>query len=682
VIISDRLARAASLSLFALLFAPPAIAQTTGTTAIPHPLNAQSVLPTDANGTAISLFDHPINAGACTSPVAVQVGFSLPSTYQSGTLNIWVQASADCTTIPTDTTKLLNGGVAAATVGRPSDNFPKPPNVDVLSTKTFLDAGNLCATGAPQQDLIEYRLCVVYKDTNNPNEATNKIIDALQVRVDTKPPGPLTDVAVTPGDGSLTLTWTPTDPDNTTSYHVVATAQDGSGDVRDFQVPGPATGGRIDGVPNGVEYEIVVTATDLAGNESAPSTPVTGAGVPTCNFWSCYTGREKGGYCFVSTAAYGSYDAPFVQVFRDFRDRVLMKSAPGRAFVLWYYRHGLPAAVWLAEHEWARRAAAVMLVVPYVAVWPLVRLTPAAIALAAAIALSVVLLWVLRRRQKAAALLLLVGFVATPAFAVDRTNELIEREDDNGVTKVVPPPRFEGAIKLSPYYPLIDSDADANGSYATYFGSSKGGIFSKGSRLRIDVSGDVYVLRDYGLLGFNGTVGFWQAQGYARICQAAAPPAMGNTCDTGNIDSAPQSSDKVLFTIIPLSVGVVYKLDVFWRRFGVPLIPFVRAGIDAYFWRVDAGNKQARTADAKYTHDLKPNGYGGGATFGFHVNPGIAFALDVIEPNAARRAYTFMGIKGSYVTFEWMFAQINDFYSKNSWNLSQSTFLAGIAIEF
>jgi hypothetical protein len=60
------------------------------------------------------------------------------------------------------------------------------------------------------------------------------------------------------------------------------------------------------------------------------------------------------GNCFIATAAYGSYLAPEVRVLRRFRDSVLTKNRPGRAFVGWYYRISPPLAATISRHAWAR----------------------------------------------------------------------------------------------------------------------------------------------------------------------------------------------------------------------------------------------------------------------------------------------------------------------------------------
>lgn len=60
--------------------------------------------------------------------------------------------------------------------------------------------------------------------------------------------------------------------------------------------------------------------------------------------------------CFIATAAWGSWMDPHVRSLRAFRDEVLMSSAPGRAFVAFYYRHSPPVAALIGRHEGLRAA--------------------------------------------------------------------------------------------------------------------------------------------------------------------------------------------------------------------------------------------------------------------------------------------------------------------------------------
>jgi hypothetical protein len=72
------------------------------------------------------------------------------------------------------------------------------------------------------------------------------------------------------------------------------------------------------------------------------------------------------GGCFIATAAYGTPTAEQIDVLREFRDVVLLKSTAGSQFVALYYQFSPPIADFIAGNELLRTLVRELLVDPIV----------------------------------------------------------------------------------------------------------------------------------------------------------------------------------------------------------------------------------------------------------------------------------------------------------------------------
>ena len=109
----------------------------------------------------------------------------------------------------------------------------------------------------------------------------------------------------------------------------------------------------IDGLTNGVSYNFAVVSTDEAGNPSKISEAVCVIPQDTVSFADLYSeggGKGDGEFCFIATAAFGSYDHPAVRVLRVFRDSFLMKLPGGQLVVEGYYAVGPAMADYVGSH--------------------------------------------------------------------------------------------------------------------------------------------------------------------------------------------------------------------------------------------------------------------------------------------------------------------------------------------
>jgi len=110
-------------------------------------------------------------------------------------------------------------------------------------------------------------------------------------------------------------------------------------------------------------HTIMLTATNSAGLSSSATVSIQVTAIASTTVPSPTQAGEKRepGYCFIATAAFGSYLHPYVGMLREFRDTFLLTNSAGQAFVGWYYRVSPPLAALIAQEDYARAVVRLIL---------------------------------------------------------------------------------------------------------------------------------------------------------------------------------------------------------------------------------------------------------------------------------------------------------------------------------
>lgn len=385
---------------------------------------------------------------------------------------------------------------------------------------------------------------------------------------------------------------------------------------------------------------------------------------PVKDFWEVYEdlgGDAEGGFCFVATAAYGSYDHPFVLVLRDFRDHTLARFGAGRAFIRWYYAHSPAWAQVLRDWPAARLAAQILL-------WPIVVAAGAWEYTAALdkLILLALLAGVLARRRLRGLLArsrrLRLAAAATTAAALlfagagaARAQVVYDEDLAASSELVVPESSWVFELKFGPYTPDIDDEPGLTppGPYERTFGS--------GASLMMQIEVDRFFFHPYGQLGVAFTIG-WMQNTAAAFAQ--------NPDGTVDYDHRSEA-DETSFHLIPLSVGVVYRFTRLADDTVIPLVPYAKLGASYYIWWITKGDGSVA--------ETPTNGDAAGATIGWQGTLGLALRADRLDPNAAQNLRTELGVEHAGFFFEVTYA---DLHRANRLRVGDFTWFAGVNFEF
>lgn len=591
-----------------------------------------------------------INLDDCETPDEVDLGIAwqmaegLQMWIDDREADVFLSTSETCSSVSVevgDTEE--NGGDVLVSANQYSGEFPLQDD-----TLTLADVTGLDCTAETEQD---YHFCIRWEwEVGDLYDSTYVYRGGTPLRFDVKKPGVPTLNEVSPGESNLKLQWDPPDDDDIGSY-IIYYREEGSEDIRSkTETNGNAKSYQLTGLTNFTPYEVWIAAEDESKNLGDESNHVSGTPEPVEDFWEVYResgGSEDGGFCFVATAAYGSYQSAMVQPLRAFRDGVLAHSPAGRAVIAGYYRYGPRWARAIRGSE-VHRTVARFALAPAVAFARVSNRIGAAetLVLLGALVILLMLGWRLvgRHRLRAsrsvaplAALLLLAGAAPAPALAQEHRQ---------------PEADFQLQIRFGPYCPNVDGESGLEGEpFKEVFGS--------GSELLFELGVDYEIWHGFGTLTAGGSLGFVQFLGKALT------------------SGGEKSTDTTVLNLLPLRLNLGYHFDLLATRYSVPLVPYVTAGFSYYIWWVlDGVGNVAEWEDADGNASAAQGGI-----FGAHVFVGVKLLLDFLDEGAAANLYDDVGVVNTFLFVEYAVSWVDGFGGDHL-NVGDDTFMFGLMMEF
>lgn len=190
-------------------------------------------------------------------------------------------------------------------------------------------------------------------------------------------------------------------------------------------------------------------------------------------------------------------------------------------------------------------------------------------------------------------------------------------------------------------------------------GDPYGEVFHNSSMIYGGGEIDYLAWRGYGSLGVGFSVGYTEKYGAATIVSTGLP-----------------STEKTALILFPLRLSFLYRYDLTWTRWRVPLVPYVKVALLATPWRVTKGG-----ATEVFITNSGTRLEGKGLKWGYGFTVGVAFVLDVLSERMTKDLTNDTGIRHSYI-----FAEFNDDHSddfgKVGLNLSVRWFTFGLGFEF
>ncbi|MEO1174267.1 MAG: MXAN_2562 family outer membrane beta-barrel protein [Myxococcota bacterium] len=224
-------------------------------------------------------------------------------------------------------------------------------------------------------------------------------------------------------------------------------------------------------------------------------------------------------------------------------------------------------------------------------------------------------------------------------------------------------------VRFGPFAPAISSDETVQDFYGLIYNQDPNDSLFEFRPLMKTFEFDYYVFSDFGLLGLIGSIGHWSIDGPTRVCPDAED---GFTCTPETVFDSEPGNDESRLTLVPLTAGLVYRLDAFKRGAPyIPFVPYVKGGLSYTLW-------WSRTSNGTSSREGLE---GRGGNLGYFGTVGLALNLDWIEPSTSQKARIGSDIADTFLFFDATIFQADGF-SSDRLDFSDTFFQAGLAVDF
>ncbi len=222
---------------------------------------------------------------------------------------------------------------------------------------------------------------------------------------------------------------------------------------------------------------------------------------------------------------------------------------------------------------------------------------------------------------------------------------------------------WHAGLRIGPYTPQIDAQLGIMpGPYKAMFGG-----YSVMPMLDVER----ILWRGFGQLGIGGNIGFMSKKAH--------------TWKDGSDPTDPMrpraTGDTNTFRLIPFAITGIYRFSVLDDLYGIPVVPYVKAGLayDLWWMRGPNGDLSFTCSSGVAPNCTKNKAYGG--TLGFQGTIGLAIRGERIDSNAAKQMHE-SGIQHAGFYGELQLAKVNGFGSDTKLSVGDNTWFAGVDFEF